>query len=125
MNVKLIHDNEINTNVVINAEEEEEKDAVLDLSINSQLKITHLTHEEDALEKVTTTNIQVTMESAKRVLLYEFIGTTLISMTYRCCVVSYNHFELFMGYLLTLLLFLRVSGSHFNPLVTFAFMFRK
>ena len=55
------------------------------------------------------------------ILLFEFIGTAILTLFYRCT----SSITFVLAYWVILSLCLRISGSHFNPALTLAFMFRK
>ena len=57
------------------------------------------------------------------ILIFEAIGTALLALNYNTGVNSWCGF--LMAAYMTFILGLRISGSHFNPAITLAFMLRK
>ena len=57
------------------------------------------------------------------ILLFEMLGTFLLTMLYMLN--GYSPLSMFVGYLGLLILSARISGSHYNPVVTLSFMLRK
>ena len=55
------------------------------------------------------------------ILMFEFVGTFF--MTNLWC--TGGNFNIFLGFFVVLLMGAAISGAHFNPIVTFAFMIRK
>lgn len=65
------------------------------------------------------------------ILIFEGLGTGLVtslylsSTTYSGVDLSGNGFSFLIGFFILLILSARISGSHYNPCVTLAFMLRK
>ena len=56
-------------------------------------------------------------------LFFELFGTMLLTSLYMMN--KYSPLAIFIGYFILLVLSARISGSHYNPIVTLAFMLRK
>lgn len=65
------------------------------------------------------------MRDSILILLFEFIGTTLLSCLYSVALKYYDYCGFLMGVYMILILGAKISGSHYNPAITLAFMFRK
>lgn len=63
-----------------------------------------------------------TMLESLMILLFEAFGTGMLAMLFISAGVSFNFF---IGFFILLILSARISGSHYNPIVTLAFMLRK
>jgi len=64
-----------------------------------------------------------TLLESMMILFFELFGTTLLT-----CLFMMNSgkiLSLFIGFFCLLVLSARISGSHYNPIVTLAFMLRK
>ena len=57
------------------------------------------------------------------ILFFELFGTMLLTSLYMMN--KYNPLAIFIGYFILLVLSARISGSHYNTIVTLAFMLRK
>jgi len=57
------------------------------------------------------------------IMFFELLGTLLLTCLYMMN--KFNPFTMFVGYFILLILSARISGSHYNPIVTLAFMLRK
>ena len=55
-------------------------------------------------------------------LLFEMLGTGLVTMLF---LATGGGVGMFIGYFVLLIMSFRISGAHYNPVVTFAFMMRK
>lgn len=71
----------------------------------------------------------VMMESLM-ILLFELIGTAMLTMLFIAVAPNAGApggigMSMFIGFFILLILSARISGSHYNPIVTFAFMLRK
>ena len=66
-----------------------------------------------------------TMKESILILIFEFLGTLLLTSLYNSCFQSGDGTGLFVGFFILLIFSARISGSHFNPAVTLAFMLRK
>ena len=64
-----------------------------------------------------------TFVESMMILFFELFGTTLLTCLYMMN--SGSPLALFVGYFCLLVLSARISGSHYNPIVTLAFMLRK
>jgi glycerol uptake facilitator-like aquaporin len=57
------------------------------------------------------------------IMLFELLGTLLLTCLY---MMNWKTpLNMFIGYFVLLVLSARISGSHYNPVVTLAFMLRK
>jgi glycerol uptake facilitator-like aquaporin len=64
-----------------------------------------------------------TFVESMMILFFELFGTTLLT-----CLFMMNYasaLSMFIGYFALLVLSARISGSHYNPIVTLAFMLRR
>jgi glycerol uptake facilitator-like aquaporin len=60
------------------------------------------------------------------ILLFEFIGSMFLTCIFESSMFSgAGLFQLWIGYISLMIAAANISGSHFNPAVTLAFMFRK
>jgi glycerol uptake facilitator-like aquaporin len=59
------------------------------------------------------------------ILLFEFIGTLLLTCLYNTSLIYNDICGFFAGTFVLLVLSAKISGSHFNPAVTLAFMLRR
>ena len=61
------------------------------------------------------------------ILVFEALGTGMLTMLFIASTTSITGgmLGLFIGYFILLILSARISGSHYNPVVTMAFMLRK
>ena len=66
-----------------------------------------------------------TIRDSILILLFEFIGSTLMCLLYNTSLKYYDYCGFLMGVFMTLILGAKISGSHYNPAITLAFMFRK
>jgi glycerol uptake facilitator-like aquaporin len=57
------------------------------------------------------------------IMFFELLGTLLLTTLYMMN--KGNALSMFIGYFILLILSARISGSHYNPIVTLAFMLRK
>jgi glycerol uptake facilitator-like aquaporin len=57
------------------------------------------------------------------IMFFELLGTLLLTCLYMMN--KYNPLSMFIGFFILLILSARISGSHYNPIVTLAFMLRK
>jgi len=69
-----------------------------------------------------------TIRDSILILLFEFIGTTLLTLVYNVGLNGAGGGDI-TGFLMCTFMLLvfsaKISGSHFNPAITFAFMLRK
>lgn len=63
-----------------------------------------------------------TFMESMMILFFEMFGTFLLASLY---MLNKGPLALFLGYFILLVLSARISGSHYNPIVTLAFMLRK
>jgi glycerol uptake facilitator-like aquaporin len=67
-----------------------------------------------------------TFKESFLILLFEFLGTLLLASLWNTCLLSGGSASSFLvGFFILLIFSARISGSHFNPAITLAFMFRK
>jgi len=66
-----------------------------------------------------------TFKESLLILLFEFLGTLLLTSLYNSCFQSGDGAGLLCGFFVLLIFSARISGSHFNPAITLAFMFRR
>ena len=59
------------------------------------------------------------------VLVFEMLGTFFLTMLYMACAHNMDMIGFFIGFFILLIFAARISGSHFNPGVTLAFMLRR
>jgi glycerol uptake facilitator-like aquaporin len=66
-------------------------------------------------------SLRETIRDSLLILVFEFLGTALLCLLY-----SHNDVtSLFLGMFILIVLSAKISGSHYNPAITLAFMFRK
>lgn len=66
-----------------------------------------------------------TIRDSILILLFEFLGTTLLTCLYNVSLRYGDYCGFLMGTFVILILGAKISGSHYNPAITVAFMFRK
>lgn len=66
-----------------------------------------------------------TFKESLLILLFEFLGTLLLTALYTGCYTYSDGCGLLCGFFILLIFSARISGSHFNPAITLAFMFRR
>lgn len=66
-----------------------------------------------------------TFKESLLILLFEFLGTLLLTSLYNSSFQSGDGVGLLCGFFVLLIFSARISGSHFNPAITLAFMFRR
>jgi glycerol uptake facilitator-like aquaporin len=66
-----------------------------------------------------------TIRDSILILLFEFIGSTVLSALYSTALGYRDYCGFLMGVYVILILGSKISGSHYNPAVTVAFMMRK
>ena len=59
------------------------------------------------------------------ILLFEFLGTLLLTSLFCSCFQATDYAGLLCGFFILLIFSARISGSHFNPAITLAFMLRR
>ena len=70
-------------------------------------------------------DFMTTMKESSLILMFELLGSALLGSLFTCSYVSGDYTGLFCGFFILLIFSARISGSHFNPAVTLAFMMRK
>ena len=66
-----------------------------------------------------------TFKESLLILLFELLGTMLLTGLWCACFFAADLCGLLCGFFILLIFSARISGSHFNPAITLAFMFRK
>jgi glycerol uptake facilitator-like aquaporin len=67
-----------------------------------------------------------TIRDSTLILVFEFLGTVLLALLYHCVSVGAGDIAGFLLGIFVLLIFsAKISGSHYNPAVTLAFMLRR
>ena len=66
-----------------------------------------------------------TFKESLLILLFEFLGTLLLTALFVSAYFSGDYTGLLVGFFVLLIFSARISGSHFNPALTVAFMFRR
>ena len=66
-----------------------------------------------------------TIRDSILILIFEFIGTMFLSLLYNCASMYRDFAGLLLGIFVLLIFGAKISGSHYNPCVTLAFMFRR
>ena len=67
-----------------------------------------------------------TFKESLLILLFEFLGTMLLTALFNSAFAGSGGFVgLLCGFFVLLIFSARISGSHFNPAITLAFMFRR
>ena len=66
-----------------------------------------------------------TIRDSILILLFEFIGTFLLAILYNCAFYYSDACGFMMGFYSLLIMGAKISGSHYNPAITLAFMFRR
>lgn len=72
-----------------------------------------------------TQDFLTTLKESILILIFEFLGTLLLTSLYNSSFQSADGTGFFVGFFILLIFSARISGSHFNPAVTLAFMLRK
>jgi glycerol uptake facilitator-like aquaporin len=70
-------------------------------------------------------DFQTTIKESLLRLVFELMGTCLLTSLWLSVVTSGDSIGFFVGFFVLLVFSARISGSHFNPAVTLAFMVRK
>ena len=70
-------------------------------------------------------DLLTTLKESILILIFEFLGTLLLTSLFNSCFTAKDGVGLFVGFFILLIFSARISGSHFNPAVTLAFMLRK
>ena len=66
-----------------------------------------------------------TFKESVLILLFEFLGTAFLTALFCSCYAVRDTAGLLCGFFILLIFSARISGSHFNPAITLAFMFRR
>ena len=66
-----------------------------------------------------------TFKESLLILLFEFLGTCFLTALFTSCFATGDFTGLLCGFFILLIFSARISGSHFNPAITLAFMFRR
>lgn len=66
-----------------------------------------------------------TFKESLLILLFEFLGTCFLTALFTSCFEAGDITGLLCGFFILLIFSARISGSHFNPAITLAFMFRR
>jgi glycerol uptake facilitator-like aquaporin len=66
-----------------------------------------------------------TIRDSLLILIFEFLGTAFLSLLYNEAAMLFNVTGLLLGIFVLIIFGAKISGSHYNPAVTLAFMFRK
>ena len=66
-----------------------------------------------------------TMWESMMILMFELLGTSMLTCLFMSFQGSAFGIPIFTGYLILLIFSARISGSHYNPIVTLAFMLRR
>ena len=66
-----------------------------------------------------------TFKESLLILLFEFLGTCFLTSLFNSCYTASDLAGLLCGFFILLIFSARISGSHFNPAITLAFMFRR
>ena len=66
-----------------------------------------------------------TFKESLLILLFEFLGTLLLTSLFNSAFQANDVTGLLCGFFVLLIFSARISGSHFNPAITLAFMFRR
>lgn len=66
-----------------------------------------------------------TFKESVLILLFEFLGTAFLTALFCSCYAANDVAGLLCGFFILLIFSARISGSHFNPAITLAFMFRR
>jgi glycerol uptake facilitator-like aquaporin len=69
--------------------------------------------------------IQDTIRDSLLILIFEFLGTMLLTLLYCNCEELMDTCGFFIGVYILIIFSAKISGSHFNPAITLAFMFRR
>ncbi|TNV76606.1 hypothetical protein FGO68_gene4832 [Halteria grandinella] len=68
-------------------------------------------------------DLKTTIAGSLLILLFEFIGTTFLTLLYLCS--DRDWCGMLLGIFVLLIFAAKTSGAHFNPAITLAFMLRK
>lgn len=66
-----------------------------------------------------------TIRDSILILIFEFLGTMFLSLLYNCASLFGDFAGFLLGIFVLLIFGAKISGSHYNPCVTLAFMFRR
>ena len=70
-------------------------------------------------------DLKTTIKESLLRLVFEGLGTTMLTSLWLSCFSSGDLIGFYVGFFVLLVFSARISGSHFNPAVTLAFMIRK
>ena len=70
-------------------------------------------------------DFKTTIKESLLRLVFEMMGTCLLTTLWLSTTISGDGIGFFVGFFVLLVFSARISGSHFNPAVTLAFMLRK
>ena len=66
-----------------------------------------------------------TIRDSILILIFEFLGTMFLSLLYNCATMFEDITGFLLGFFVLLIFGAKISGSHYNPCVTLAFMLRR
>ena len=66
-----------------------------------------------------------TMFESLMILLFEMLGTAMLTSLFLAYQYGQYGLAIFVGFYVLLIFSARISGSHYNPIVTLAFMLRR
>jgi glycerol uptake facilitator-like aquaporin len=66
-----------------------------------------------------------TIRDSLLILIFEFLGTAMLALLYNNAAVYSEITGFLLGIWICIIFGAKISGSHYNPAVTLAFMFRK
>lgn len=72
-----------------------------------------------------TSNLKSTIRDSFLVLIFELIGSMFLCLLYNCTARNLDYGGLLLGIFVLLIFGVKISGSHYNPCVTLAFMLRR
>jgi len=66
-----------------------------------------------------------TIRDSILILIFEFLGTLFLALLYNCTSQYFDFTGFLLGVFVLIIFGAKISGSHYNPAVTLAFMFRR